>query len=223
VEQVISGSSPSCDDSQLCQELAGHRGGTAFHEIFAGNPDSRVILESANFALVADIAPLALGHTLLVPKRHYISFGRVPCPLYQELDTFRQECIDHITETYERPTILEHGSCSSMMNSPCIAHAHWQIIPGCKSVVKIFENDGLTGHDIDGWRDLREPGDRDLPYLYYNYGDVHRLYVDKLSKRHQYIRIVLAEVLGIPEPEWDWGLSLHPELLRQTVRDLRKG
>jgi diadenosine tetraphosphate (Ap4A) HIT family hydrolase len=222
VRKAVPTNPPSCDDSQLCQELAGQRDGTAFQEIFAGDPDSRVILESPNFALIADIAPLALGHTLLVPKRHYISFGQVPAYLHQELGRFRQECIDRITETYEEPTILEHGSCSSMINSPCIAHAHWQIIPGCKSAVEVFENDSLTGHDIDGWQDLKDPGDKDSPYLYYNHGSMHRLYVDKLSKRHQYIRIVLAEVLGIREPEWDWGLSLHPELLRKTVRELRK-
>jgi diadenosine tetraphosphate (Ap4A) HIT family hydrolase len=211
---------PACDDSQLCQELAGHRDGIAFHEIYMGDPDSRVVLESANFALVADISPLAPGHTLLVPKDHYISFGQIPGCLYAELDEFREKCIGLIAQKYEPPTILEHGSCSSMMNSPCISHAHWQVIPNCQSAVQIFEADGLAGRDIISWRGLKEPGDNDLPYLYYSNGNVHRLYVEKLSKRHQYIRVVLAEVLGIPEPEWDWGLSLRPDLLRQTVRGL---
>jgi diadenosine tetraphosphate (Ap4A) HIT family hydrolase len=212
----------TCDDSQLCSELVGQQGRTAFQELYRGNPESRVILESSNFALVADIAPLALGHSLLVPKRHYISFGQLPLSFDKELESFRGDCIGLITSTYGPPTILEHGSCSSMINSPCIAHAHWQIIPNCQSALSILNADGLTGRDICSWRSLRDPGGEDLPYLYYNFGDLHRLYVDKLSKRHQYIRIVLAEVLGIPEPEWDWGLGLHPELLRQTVRDLRE-
>ncbi|HUZ23741.1 MAG TPA: HIT domain-containing protein [Streptosporangiaceae bacterium] len=210
----------ACDDSQLCQELAGRQDGIAFHEIYRGEPSSRVILESINFALVADISPLALGHTLLVPKRHYISFGKIPVSLHPELTVFRDKCISLVAQRYGQPTILEHGSCSSMMNSPCISHAHWQIIPNCKSAARIFETDGLSGRDIFTWQGLKESGDRDLPYLYYSHGDVHRLYVENLSKRHQYIRVVLAEVLGIPEPEWDWGLSLRPDLLRQTVYSL---
>jgi hypothetical protein len=61
----------------------------------------------------------------------------------------------------------------------------------------------------------------DRPYFYYNFGSEHRIYSTNLSMRHQYLRIVMAEILGVPEPEWDWALSLRPELLRATVQELR--
>jgi diadenosine tetraphosphate (Ap4A) HIT family hydrolase len=213
----------ACDDSQLCAELSGETEGVAFHALYQGDPPSRTIAECDNFALVVDIAPLSVGHTLLVPKDHYINFGTIPSKIRDELDSFREACVALISERYGIPTILEHGSSSAMRGSACISHAHWHLIPGIESSVRIFERDGLRGKSIDSWQDLRAVAELDRPYIYYNFGSSHRVYSANLSKRHQYIRMVIAEVLGIAEPEWDWALSRHPEFLRTTIKQLEDG
>ncbi len=211
-----------CDDSQLCKELRGVRDGIAFHEIYRGNPDTRVIRASASFALVADISPLAPGHTLLVPKAHYFSFGKVPESLYPELESFRLECITLITDVFGAPAVLEHGASSTMRSSPCISHAHWHLIPNAQDATRVFEADGLVCQKIPSWTHLRQLGKADHPYIYYGFGADNRVYAENLSKRHQYLRVVVAEIFGIPEPEWDWALTLHPERLRDTVESLAK-
>jgi diadenosine tetraphosphate (Ap4A) HIT family hydrolase len=210
-----------CDDSQLCAELAGEQVGVAFYDIYHGDPDSRVILESSNFALIADISPLVEGHTMLVPKMHYISFGRVPPKLWSELQVFSGKCIDLISTKYSVPTVLEHGSSQSMRSSPCISHAHWHIVPGAEHVVQVFEADGLRGQRVLSWTELHAFSEKDYSYIYYRFQSDQIAYVEQLSKRHQYLRIAMAEVFSIPEPEWDWALSLRPDLLRRTIRNLK--
>lgn len=211
----------ACDDSQLCHELAGERSGVAFYEVYANNPQTRIVSESPNFALLADISPLVEGHTLLVPRDHYISFGGVPRPLWPELQDFTDMCIDLLSTKYSAPTVLEHGSSRSMANSPCISHAHWHVVPGAERIIEVFEADGLRGQKLSSWTELEACSARDLPYIYYRFQDQHYAYIKQLSKRHQYLRIAMAEIFGIPEPEWDWALSLRPELLRRTVQRLR--
>src|SRR5260370_24953459 len=152
-----------CDDSQLCAELCGETEGIAFHALYQGNPESRVVTQTDNFALVADIAPLAHGHTLLVPKDHYINFGTVPFALHGELDTFPEHCITLIAARYGQPTVLEHGSSSDMRSAACISHAHWHLTPGTESAVQIFERDGLRGKDVGSRHALSTTAATDRP------------------------------------------------------------
>jgi diadenosine tetraphosphate (Ap4A) HIT family hydrolase len=221
VETTMSSIPKQCDDSQLCAELNGETEGIAFHALYQGHPESRIVTQGDNFALVADISPLGIGHTLLVPRNHYINFGTIPEELANELDSFRGHCLSLISDHYGPATVLEHGSSSNMRRSACISHAHWHLIPGLKSPIQIFERDGLRGFDVCTWRELGGFAELDRPYFYYNFGSEHRIYSTNLSMPHQYLRIVMAEILGIPEPEWDWALSLRPELLRATVQELR--
>jgi diadenosine tetraphosphate (Ap4A) HIT family hydrolase len=221
VETTMSSIPKQCDDSQLCAELNGETEGIAFHALYQGHPESRIVTQGDNFALVADISPLGIGHTLLVPRNHYINFGTIPEELADELDSFRGHCLSLISDHYGPATVLEHGSSSNMRRSACISHAHWHLIPGLKSPIQIFERDGLRGFDVCTWRELGGFAELDQPYFYYNFGSEHRIYSTNLSMPHQYLRIVMAEILGIPEPEWDWALSLRPELLQATVQELR--
>jgi diadenosine tetraphosphate (Ap4A) HIT family hydrolase len=212
-----------CDDSQLCRELCGVKDGIAFHDIYQGDPESRIVVESSHFALVVDISPLTLGHTLLVPKAHYISFGCIPTFRYEELDSFRAECVDLVTGAFGVPAILEHGSSTTMRSSPCISHAHWHLVPNGQDACRIFDADGLAGRPVGSWKALKRLGDNDLPYIYYSYAGNDLVYLESLSKRHQYLRVVMAEIFGIPEPEWDWALTLRLEPLRETVKALTRG
>jgi hypothetical protein len=207
METRMSSTPKQCDESQLCTELSGETESIPFHTLYQGDPESRIVAQSDNFALVADIAPLGIGHTLLVPRNHYINFGIIPEELAGELDSFREHCLSLISDHYGPATVLEHGSSSD--------------IPDLKSPVQIFERDGLRGSSVCTWRELGAFAELDRPYVYYNFGSEHRIYSANLNKRHQYLRMVMAEILGIPEPEWDWALSLHPELLRATVQELR--
>lgn len=211
-----------CDDSQLCLELEldGQPREVAFHKVYRGDPPSRVIRASRNFALIADIAPLVEGHVLLVPREHFLSIGHLPVDLQTEFDEFRAECIALVAKHYRTPTVLEHGSTLGSVSS-CISHAHWHLIPGVGGILELIAADGLESMEIASWRALRTISDSCRPYIYVFQSSRQMVYTDVSSIPRQYLRMKSAEILGIPDPEWDWGLSLHPELLRSTVKVLK--
>ncbi|WP_420446475.1 HIT family protein [Candidatus Poriferisodalis sp.] len=211
-----------CDDSKLCDEIAGAVDGIAFHEIYAGDPPSRIIGQSDNFLLICDISPIVAGHCLLVPRHHYLAFGHIPGNLANEFETFRAECEHLVGSIFGSPTVLEHGSSSTMSPSACVTHAHCHIVPNAAASYDVFQADRLIGRRVSSWRALAEPARNDRPYIYYrdpHAGDEY-LFEDNLSKRHQYLRVVTAEVFDIPEPDWDWAMKIRKHLLRETVSRL---
>jgi len=212
----------SCDDSRLCAELAGETVGIAFHELCDGDPPSRVVFESEHFAVLVDLAPLVEGHVLLVPKWHALSFGQVPEELWPELELTLEQTVRTVGRAYGSPLVLEHGSSSTMTFSACVSHAHWHVVPTPHDLRDTFALDGLEGEPLASLRDLMRLGSRDASYILYSRPAeaLQIAYASGLSKRHQYLRVVLAEKLGIPDPEWDWGHTQRLDLLRATHRVL---
>ena len=49
-----------------------------FCKIAAGTIPARTVLESADCLAFLDVAPLALGHCLLIPRMHYTSLAEMP-------------------------------------------------------------------------------------------------------------------------------------------------
>jgi diadenosine tetraphosphate (Ap4A) HIT family hydrolase len=209
---------PSCDDSRLCAELAGETAGIAFHDLYGGDPPSRQLYNTDHFTVLIDLAPLVEGHLLIVPKWHALSFGQVPPHMWGELLDLRTLVTERVTEIYGRPTILEHGSSSSITFSACVSHAHWHVIPVAVDLVPTFTADGLRGRLIDDVTEIVRLGAADISYILYDTMTPKGLWIYEsgLSKRHQYLRAAIAEQIGIPEPEWDWSIIQRRDLLRAT-------
>jgi len=210
-----------CDDSRLCAELSGHRDGIAFFEVYGGDPPSRVLHQTDHFAVLIDLAPLVVGHLLIVPKEHRLSFGQVPLHQWEELLGLRGQVVDQIRHRYGEVMILEHGSSSDLTFSACVSHAHWHVLPLLIDLLPTLEADGLSGSAVDSIHDLRAYGRADLPYILYDKLEAGTwLFDGGISKRHQYLRAVVAEQVGIPDPEWDWSLFQNRDAFRSTYRDL---
>lgn len=212
----------ACDDSEICAELRGIRDGVGFHATYNGDPPSRVVAASENFTALVDLAPLTAGHLLLVPRQHIVSFGHVPTDIWDELEGFRDDVVDRVRDTYGPPIIVEHGSSSDLRYSACVSHAHWHVIPTDAPMLGYFERDGLGGRQIASARDLRDLAERDQSYIYFHRpeGGDHWVFEENLSKRGQYLRMVLAEHLELDDPDWDWGVVQRKDLLRATVARL---
>lgn len=211
-----------CDDSRICDEIEGVVEGIAFYDVYEGNPPTRILAETKSFLLLCDISPIVVGHCLLVPRRHLLSFGHVAQEFESELEEFRDSCESLISESFGPVVTLEHGSSSTMSPSACVTHAHLHLVPNASGVHDVFELDRLQGRAISSWRELSEPAVGDRPYVYFRdpAAGIELLYEQNLSKRHQYLRIAMSEVFGIPEPEWDWAVNIRRDLLRETVERL---
>ncbi|AVH59064.1 MULTISPECIES: HIT family protein [Streptomyces] len=210
-----------CDGSDLCAELSGATF-TEFSRTYQGDPHSRVLLETANFAMVVDISPLVEGHLLVVPKKHYLSFARAMLDYRHEAISVVQRARDWVRKTYGTVTLFEHGSTAGQSGGACIAHAHIHVLPvESKRLVAVMQRDELeltALPDITSWTEATES---QRPYLLCSDGESSCVALLSARVRHQYLRSASAEVLGIPDPQWDWSLVVRKDLLRGTVRRYR--
>lgn len=210
----------ACIGSDLCQELSGDPN-VSFMRVYNGDPPSRLILRTENLSLIADISPLSVGHLLLVPHRHYYSFAGVVRDHGAELHALLEAVHDQYTATFGTPLVFEHGSTRDMRRSACITHAHWHYLPiPVDAVDRIISRDGLERRTLSAMADLATlpPG---VPYFYRATRDDHVVYGVGQTARRQYLRSVAAEVLGIPDPEWDWAAVIRKDLLRETMNRVR--
>jgi hypothetical protein len=86
-----------------------------------------------------------------------------------------------------------------------------------------MERDGLNGEAIGELRQLMRLGAHDMPYIlhYSTWDEKMKVYTTGLSKRHQYLRVLIAERIGIPDPDWDWGHTQRIDLLRAAYDQLK--
>ncbi|GAA0581456.1 hypothetical protein GCM10010394_07630 [Streptomyces crystallinus] len=204
-----------CAGSDLCQELAGARD-TTFSMVYEGEPPSRLIHRTENFRLLADLSPMTLGHLLLLPVDHYFSFAQLIDDLEEELRGFLGKVEPAYRETFGRYTVLEHGSCPGMESSACISHAHWHILPvDGRRVNELILADGLTPTPLAGLDHLTRFDD--APYFMCLHEDGMSVYRPRRPMPRQYLRSIVAKIVGIADPLWDYALVTRKDLFRETV------
>lgn len=205
-----------CGGSDLCSELRG-ASHTTFSLTYAGDPPSRVVGSTQNLRLIVDHSPLTLGHLLLLPVEHVVSFGHIVDTLGGEIDQLLESMHSHYTKTFGSYSVLEHGS-STTMTMTCIDHAHWHIVPLSGSDVRArMARDGLDILTLEGRRELSQFAHDDLTYFYCYDGVTHTAMGVGVELRRQYLRSVIGDIVGIPDPLWDYAVVVRKELLRQTV------
>lgn len=210
-----------CDGSDLCAELSGSTS-TEFSRTYEGDPQNRILLETTNLAIMVDISPLVEGHLLVAPKKHYLNFANAMMDYRHEAVQVTQRARDWVRETYGSVALFEHGSISDQSGGACIVHAHIHVLPvaatGLLAVMRRDELELNALQDIASWTEIAETT---RPYLLWSDGERSLVTFSSARVRHQYLRSAAAEVLGIPDPEWDWSLVIRKDLLRNTVRRYR--
>lgn len=212
----------TCDGSDLCTELSGSTS-TEFSRTYEGDPPSRTLLETTNFAIVVDLSPLVEGHLLVVPRKHYRNFASAMREYRQEAVQITQRARDWVRRTYGSVALFEHGSTSDQSGGSCIDHAHIHVLPvPSTGLAAVMRRDGLALAvlpEIASWAQIAEPS---RPYLLCSDGELSVVAFPPTRVRRQYLRSAAAEALGIPDPEWDWSLVVRRDLLRRTVRRYRR-
>lgn len=89
---------------------------------------SDVVLESDNFIAFRDINPKASGHTLVIPKKHFVTLMDIPSKLGNELLKFAKDVSSELLDK-------KYGDgFNIIMNNlepagQVVRHAHIHIIP----------------------------------------------------------------------------------------------
>ncbi|MBA9002710.1 hypothetical protein [Thermomonospora cellulosilytica] len=206
-----------CVGADFCQELAGATD-TDFSRTYRGSPPSRIICRGDGLSLLADMSPLTVGHLLVVSDDHYLSFGEVIADHGRRVTDVLDLIIEQYLGTFGEPLMMEHGSSPVMDGSACITHAHIHLLPlRLDDVHRAMTRDGLAATELSGMIDLRALGERRLPYFLCADRHRHRVYGVAHRMRRQYLRSIAGELLGIPDPEWDYAVVIRKELLEVTL------
>lgn len=204
-----------CAGSDFCEEIAGAQE-TTFSSVYEGDPPSRAIWESDGFRLIADVSPLSIGHLLLLPVEHYLSFAQLMDESGVQPATVLEKVSSLYRAAFGELTVLEHGSSIGMRSSACISHAHWHIMPIDGSRVNsLIMADALPSVALTDIGQLAGFGA--APYFLCGHGDEYHVYDGRRPMRSQYLRSIVGQVLGIPDPLWDYALVVRKELLRETI------
>lgn len=207
-----------CTGADFCAELSGS-GETSFVRFYEGDPPSRLIYSTENLTLLADMSPLVLGHLLLLPSQHYMSFAQVLSRHEAEVRSLLAGFVPLYRETFGEPLILEHGSSAGQESHACITHAHLHFLPvDGESVDELLIADALAYHELDSLGALALSPWPSSAYFLRVYREKCRVYRPTEDQKRQYLRSVVGTVLSIEDPEWDYAVVMRKEVLRETMR-----
>ncbi|MEV6907792.1 HIT domain-containing protein [Amycolatopsis sp. NPDC051071] len=207
-----------CAGADFCEELSGSDD-TSFTRFYEGDPPSRLICSTENLTLLADMSPLVLGHLLLLPSNHYLSFAQVLSRHEAEVLDFLADFVPRYRETFGEPLILEHGSSDGQENHACITHAHLHFLPvDGDRVDDLLIGDSLAYEDLGSLGELALPPWPSSAYFLRVHRDKVRVYRPTSDQKRQYLRSIVGAVLAIEEPEWDYAVVMRKGELRETMR-----
>ncbi|GMQ95425.1 MAG: hypothetical protein BMS9Abin13_538 [Patescibacteria group bacterium] len=187
--------------------------------------EERIIAEDDTYYVIATLGQITDGgYALIVPKRHVSCIGEMTPGEIEEMAVWEERLSLAIRETGWGPSVcFEHGKVGQT-----VQHAHLHVVPAelwelTARVEKDFPTRRITA--VNSFCQLREAyTDHLAPYLFWRLGDgVHRICWDPPAPK-QYLRIIVAELLGRPERA-DWkkmDADLDKRLWQETVSRLKQ-
>jgi histidine triad (HIT) family protein len=109
-----------------------------------------LLYEGQSFFIIADFAPIAEAHLLLVPRDHYPHLAALPTHLHDEFESLKATLGDFVLGNYGSLTYWENG-----IFGQSVPHAHLHAI----SVNFDSEIYAAHGHDFSGIAGLQQRHD----------------------------------------------------------------
>ena len=107
-----------------------------FCKIARGEIKVDVVEENDNFLAFPDANPIVKGHTLIIPKKHFVNIMDLPSSLASEMfDLIKKVGEKRLKEGYEGFNLVMNNFEAA---SQVVMHAHFHLIPRKK-------DDGLVG------------------------------------------------------------------------------
>lgn len=92
---------------------------------------SFAVNECKNFLAFLDINPRTKGHTLIIPKKHYVNLTDFPSSLAEELVDFSKETANKVLAVV-KTTDFNFSINNGKFSGQEVFHAHFHIIPRFK-------------------------------------------------------------------------------------------
>ncbi len=143
----------NADKCHLCSQLAGESENDLLSAIFADKVYlRRVLMETANFALIPSVGPVAIGHVLLCPKVHCCSFRGVHSDLDGEFLSLKLQIRALLEQTFRKSVhCFEHGMRADGSRVLCtVDHAHLHFVPADVNMRNELQYQQVPWIEFDG-------------------------------------------------------------------------
>lgn len=97
----ISNSQPQLSQDEIEKRLALIKENCIFCKIVKGEIPSKKIYEDSEFLAFLDINPLTNGHTILIPKEHYMMISFVPDEVLSKIQVLAQKLSQLLVESLD--------------------------------------------------------------------------------------------------------------------------
>lgn len=186
---------------------------------------NRIVMSREEMLLVADHAPMTLGHLLLIPRDHHTGMAS-----FMAARPGAAAAIRELTRMYCHGfgacTVIEHGSGGKTSRTgPCIDHAHWHLFPFTNELRPIVDGDyGTALKRLDSLTQLSRTYAEQDYLLYWDHDGARAALLDVPARLPQYARSVVARHTDASARpyDWDWALRTDDELLSRTLAVSRR-
>jgi len=204
-----------CD---FCNEFSGNPE-NAFHRIYAGSPQSRVLLRSKQFDVIPSLGQILEGYLLVLPVTHFRALGDLPDLFLEEFAAICELVGKTLNDQYGPHILFEHGTRSENVGGCGIYHAHLHAAPlaSAPDPIEMLKL-RFPYTELAHLKDISKQG-ADLPsYLFYQDSNARPYLFNTGPVASQYMRKVLADALG--QQDWNWREAGREERLLATIRRL---
>jgi diadenosine tetraphosphate (Ap4A) HIT family hydrolase len=182
---------------------------------------SRLLWQNKDYYLIPSISPLVEGHLLLLPKEYYHSCA---ASYSENGDSFEQAFITaylYLSRTYCPPILFEHGAAVASSGGASVEYAHLHLVPVQysyqESIFSIILGD-LPVRFNNGIQETLGLLPQEEAYILC--GNVKRVLSCSVERiPSQYMRRVVAEVLGLDS--WDWREMVNWNQFNRTIERFR--
>jgi len=209
----------------LCSQIAGSSEGDLIATLLGeGEYVRRVAIESAHFAVLPSLGPLAPGHVLLCSKDHYKSFAAVPADLDEEFEEIKRMLAARLEQEFGSAVhFFEHGSAPKDSRIICtVDHAHLHCVPADIEIWPMLSSFDEEWVSVAPFLTDMRLAVAQREYLYYESPNGLAAIATSQSRRgfeSQIMRRTFSQALGRPD-QWNWRTAPAPELADVTFRKL---
>jgi len=199
---------------KLCIELESHASVKVWNQ---------PLFESPNFVALPSLGALVEGWLLLVPKRHFLSFGAIPSSMHAEINEFKGFLCSMLGQCFGTVASFEHGPSMASRTVGCgVDHAHLHLVPfqfDLAVEVSPFLLKSVTWKSagIEGCKDAYSRGE-DYLYLEQPIGLGRIATHDEFGS--QLFRKAIATRLGMHD-QYNWHEYQHLPTVMATIEKVR--
>lgn len=181
--------------------------------------DKRICIESDNFIVIPSVSPIAIGHTMLLPKQHYTSMMACPEKMKAEALTLIDTLYTKLTARFGQLFLFEHG-VGRLDDVACgINHAHLHFVPlvnniSTEVIEKIkFE---INVDNYGTYDELLSDKQNDMAYLMFGSEIDKMFFTSHYTIPSQLVRKVISSALNLQD--WNWRLKFGKDDFLSTIK-----